>query len=63
MSSHCGTMASAVSLEHWGLILSPAQWVKDPTLPQLRLGHDCDLGQILDLTVAKKEKKIYIYAK
>ena len=35
----CGAMGLAESWEHWDerSILSPAQWVKDPVLPQLQL--------------------------
>ena len=35
--SYCGTMISAVTLEHWdaGFIPSLTQWVKGPALPQL----------------------------
>ena len=38
-SSHCGTTGSASAWERWdmGSIPSPAQWVKDPALLQLKL--------------------------
>ena len=37
-SSRCGTTGSAACLESWdaGLSPGPAQWVKDPMLPQLQ---------------------------
>ena len=45
-SSRCGTTGPEVSLEHRnaGLIPSPAQWVKDPVLPQLQLRSQLRLG-------------------
>lgn len=45
-SSHCEAMGSAASCEHWdkGSIPSQEQWVKDPTLPQLRLSLQLWLG-------------------
>ena len=47
-SSYCGARGSVASLWHQvsGLIPSPAQWVKDPVLPQLGACHNCGLNLI-----------------
>lgn len=59
VSSHCGAMASTVSLQCWdaSLIPRPAQWVKDLILPQLRLRADPWLGNSICQGAAKKEKR------
>ena len=57
-------MGLAASLEHWdtGLISSPAQWTKDPVLPQLQcrsqLWLDSWSGNFICLRAAKKTKKL-----
>ena len=64
-SSPGGAVESEVSLECWytGSIPVPAQWVKDPALPQLQcrwqlwLGSDPWPGNSICCGVAKKEKK------
>ena len=42
----CGATGLAASLEPWdaGWIPSPAQWVKEPVLPQLQRCHCCSSG-------------------
>ena len=62
----CGTTGSVASWERWvtGLILSPAQWIKDSALPQLCLKLQLGLGSdpwprnSKCLQAAKNEKKI-----
>ena len=60
-----GARELAASWEHWdaGLILDPAQWVKDLVLPQLQLTSQLQLqsdpwpGNSICLGAAKKEEK------
>ena len=62
----CGAVGSMVSLERWpaALVPGPAQWVKDPTFPQLWfrlqlwLGSDPWPGTSMCHGAAKKEKII-----
>ena len=60
----CGAVGSMVSLERWpaALVPGPAQWVKDPTFPQLWfrlqlwLGSDPWPGTSMCHGAAKKRK-------
>ena len=64
-SSRCGSTGSAASLQHRGagLIPGPAQWLKDPVLPQLQcrsqrqLRSDPWLANSVGRRAAEKEKK------
>ena len=68
-SSHCGSMRSAASWEHWDACPIPSlvQWVKDRVLLQLWLGSWLCLGSdswpsnSIDCKAAKKEKKKCIF--
>ena len=64
--THCGATGSVTSCKccNTGSIPSPAQWVKDPALPQLqqrsklRIGSDPWPGNSISRGAAKKEKKM-----
>ena len=68
-SSHCGITGSAVSWECWdlGVIPSPAQWVKNPVLLQLRLSSQLQLQSDPWLSSSmcqgaeKKKKKLKVF--